>query len=394
MNNRRDFSEMGDPIKRHANSDDLAMPELEKKLIEEVQRILQEEISSGRFSALSIDDIGIIFRIVKSEILSKIEYENFRTSGEETDRKSAELIFVAAPTGAGKDTLVMKIEHDNKDRKYVVLNMDKFRHYYPAFLERIKADYPDGMKDKDFAAQTSGFAYEIYYTMQRLLLENFPGTNIIITGTIRDYEWVEETFKRFKANPFTKYVTKLYALAVPKTICAFSALKRYLLSINKYEPGTARYTTEEYCRETINNFSINLAYFESVYNSPDGYIDVIEVYKRSKRQEDLDEDTILYTTYVEGKGKTDTRGAVYGTVNNILNIDEPISSFALLVIMDRIKIWAEYLKDQNLYQDILKFLEMFRPQKKDFQTPEMYLGDGKKKENPDSRGDKYPGFDD
>ena len=75
--------------------------------------------------------------------------------------------------------------------------MDKFRHYYPVFLERIKVDYPDGMKDKDFAAQTNGFAYEIYYTMQRLLLENFPGTNIIITGTIRDYEWVEETFKRF-----------------------------------------------------------------------------------------------------------------------------------------------------------------------------------------------------
>ena len=388
-------SKITSPIKRIAGSDDWEMLELENNLMNEIQRILQEEISSGRFSTLYIEDWRIIFRIVMSEIFSKIEYENFITSGEETDRKSAELIFVAAPTGAGKDTLVMKIEHDNKDRKYVVLNMDKFRHYYPFFLERIKVDYPDGMKDKDFAAQTSGFAYEIYYTMQRLLLENFPGTNIIITGTIRDYEWVEETFKRFKSNPFTKYVTKLYALAVPKTTCAFSALKRYLLSINKYEPGTARYTPENYCRETINNFPINLAYFEKIYNSPDGYIDVIEVYRRNTRQEDLDEETILYTTYVEGREKTDTRGAVYGTVNNILNRDEPISSFALLVIMERIQIWSEYLKDQNLYQDILKFLEMFRGKHKDeLKRQEMKTLSSKKKEDIGSGEGRYPGCDD
>ena len=110
------------------------MKELKEKIKVEIKRIFKEETEAGRFSVLKEEDVDLLAQIVMSELLiKKIKSENFRASDEHVERRKAELIFIAAPTGAGKDTLVRKISHDNPDRKYIILNMDMFRSYYVYF---------------------------------------------------------------------------------------------------------------------------------------------------------------------------------------------------------------------------------------------------------------------
>ena len=63
---------------------------------------------------------------------------------------TAKMIFLGAPTGAGKDTLVRKIKKDNQDENFIDLNMDIFRHYHNEI-----SDMPEDIKDKDFAIKTN-----------------------------------------------------------------------------------------------------------------------------------------------------------------------------------------------------------------------------------------------
>ena len=123
---------------------------------------------------------------------------------------SAEMIYLGAPTGAGKDTLVRKIIIDNSDKNYVVLNMDIFRHYHNEILFSNKR-----ISDIDFAKQTNQTSYELYYIIQEIILREFPGTNVIVTGTMRDIEWVKEIIERYKKDTKTNYNTRLVTLAVP-----------------------------------------------------------------------------------------------------------------------------------------------------------------------------------
>lgn len=327
------------------------MKELREKIKVEIKRIFKEERADGRFSILADEDADLLVQIVISELLTKkIKEENFRANDEEVERKKGDLIFIAAPTGAGKDTLVRKIAHDNSDKKYVVLNMDMFRSYYVYFENYLLSKYPGGLTDRTFATQTNGFSYEIYYTIQRLLLENFPGTNIIITGTIRETEWVEETLRVFKNSPYTDYTNKMYGLAVPKKVCAVSAIERYLCSIKKYAPGTARYVSSDYYSDTTENFVRNFGYFERLLHSGSGLLNVIEVYKRSVRQTDFSEDTLLYSSRT---AKVSAAASAEQVVAEIVNFDVDIGLIKFASLLDRVADLKEYLIEQGLYKELL-----------------------------------------
>lgn len=330
------------------------MNDLDDKIEIEIKRIIEQERTSGRFSILDEKTVNLILRIVKGEIFAgNIKPENFRPSNEILSRKSAELAFIAAPTGAGKDTLVMKIKHDNSDKSYVVLNMDMFRHYYKAFQDVLAKEFPEGLRDREFAIQTNEFSYEIYYTIQELLLQNFPGTNIMITGTIHEIDWVEETFRRFRNNPYTNYTNKLLALAVPQKICAFSAIKRYLASIVVCDPGTARFVNSDYYNKTINNFVDNFGYFEELSKLQDGsrgLIDVVEVYKRSIVQTDFREDTLLYSS--EKHGRKDSVLIAQDMVSKIMRYNIQITEMEIAELLDRIESYKDYLIEQGLYEEL------------------------------------------
>ena len=379
------------------------MKELKEKDKVEIKRIIKEETEAGRLSDLKDEDVDLLAQIVMSELLvKKIKSENFRASNEQVERRQADLIFIAAPTGAGKDTLVRKISHDNPDKKYIVLNMDMFRSYYVYFKEYLLGVYPDGLTDRTFATQTNGFSYEIYYTIQRLVLENFPGTNVIITGTIREIDWVEETFKVFKADPYTEYTNKMYGLAVPKKICAVSAIERYLYSIKRYAPGTARYVNAEYYSDTTDNYIRNFGYFEDMVNSGSGILDVIEVYKRSIRQSDFSEDTLLYSSIPSRRKYPTMTLTAKQIVAEIINYDTDIGLIKLASLLDKVAIEKDYLMEQGLYKEVLCAIHEFASKETGRKPSTAIEKKVEEKMNPTGTGvgedegssPKYPGSDD
>jgi hypothetical protein len=240
--------------------------------------------------------------------------------------------------------------------------MDIFRHYFPKFIEDVNE-----LNDRTFARQTNEFAYEIYMTIQEILLSEFPGTNIIITGTLRETDWVEETFRRYKANEFTNYKIKLISLAVPKLESAVSVIKRYITIVDlqshteDFLPGTARYTSLLYHDETYEKFPESLKYFEDMTYDIDEnnhrvlksenerIIDAMEVYRRSKIMGDFSEDTLVYSSE---RSENDNASALEA-VNSIREVAPIISNSDMINLLSKINENRKYLKNQGILQELV-----------------------------------------
>ncbi len=268
----------------------------------------------------------------------------------------ADMIFLGAPTGAGKDTLVRKLMLDNSDKNFIVLNMDMFRHYHNEL-----SPTHEPISDKEFARKTNQTSYELYYIIQETILREFPGTNTIVTGTIKDLTWVKEIVERYKNDPNTKYNISLATLAVPTTESAFSIFERYLNMVNNRESDTSplRYTDLDYHNETIKDFISNIRYFEdNMHNNPRArFFNSIQVYRRHKDMFDLSEDTLVYDS-----NKPDSEKCATTHLHDIMKSPCTIDSFRILNLLEIIKKNADYLKDQGLYKEILADLEKILPQ--------------------------------
>ena len=321
-------------------------------LREKIRKIIEKELESKHFVAVDLEkSVELIYQILqnyeKLDMINKDENDNLVN-----EKKNAELIFVAAPTGAGKDSLVARLNYQNKEKKYIELNMDIFRHYFPLFIENLEK-----ITDKNFALETNEFSYEIYATIQEVLLQEFPGTNIIITGTLRETDWVEQVFERFKSDEKTNYKVKLVCLAVPKKESAISIIQRYigiidtqLERLSRY-PGTARYTTMKYHDETFERFPKNFEYFQKKFiDNPGELIDDIEVYTRSKDLRDLSEETRIYSS------EKDTERTALDAINELRNNDYKVSYEIFSLIASRIIKNKEYLKSQGTLREIVKDL--------------------------------------
>ena len=179
---------------------------------------------------------------------------NYKLKPSSNTNPTADMIFLGAPTGAGKDTLVRKIMLDNPEKDFVVLNMDMFRHYH----DELSTTH-EQISDKEFARKTNQTSYELYYIIQETILREFPGTNVIVTGTMKDLNWVKEIVERYKNDPNTKYSISLSTLAVPTNESAFSIYERYLNMVDTRdsEDTPLRYTDLEYHNETIRDFISN-----------------------------------------------------------------------------------------------------------------------------------------
>ena len=321
-------------------------------LKEKIREIIEKERSSNHFSILDTNkSVDLIAQIIKNyEDLGKIEAEDKNL--ENGEKKKGELIFVAAPTGAGKDNLVAKLNYQNKDKNYIELNMDIFRYYFPFFIDKIGK-----LTDKTFAKETNEFSYEIFSTIQEVLFSEYPGTNIIITGTLREIDWVEEVFKKAKSDEKTDYNVKLACLAVPKKASSIAVIYRYLGIINvgkerleKY-PGTARYTTMEYHDETYERFPKNFEYFERKFKeNPGELIDCIEIYNRSKNVTDMKENSRVYSSD-EDKDTT-----ALEVVNELRNKDYKVDYESFSLLVSRIIKNKEYLKSQGTLKEVVRNL--------------------------------------
>lgn len=264
----------------------------------------------------------------------------------------AKMIFLGAPTGAGKDTLVRKLTAENPDENFVVLNMDMFRHYH-----REITGSSDYISDKNYAKATNQSSYELYYIIQELILREFPGTSVIVTGTMRDLDWIKEIVKRYKEEPKTNYDISLVTLAVPIKESALSIFERYLRLVDKRDlnPGAPlRYTGLEYHNDTVHKFAESVRFFEDNLHQEqkNSYFNSIKVYRRSKDIFDISEDTLIYDSQ-----KPDPQKCAHAHIFSIMNSTANITRERISGILEIIKRNSDYLNSQGLLDSIPKDIE-------------------------------------
>ena len=230
-------------------------------LKEKLKKIIEQETERKHFCVLGSNDM-----LEKSvELINKLfeNYEKVNDLKQDFSNlpKQGELILLVAPTGAGKDSVVIRLNSKNLEKNYIELNIDMFRHYFPIFIPDS-----DELTDITFAKKTNEFSYEIYITIQEIILQEFPGTNVIITGTLRENDWIEESIKKYKQNKNTNYKVKILSLAVPENESEMSSIKRYISIVDdqlnnnpEFIPGTARYTSIFYIwRKNLKKLLVNL----------------------------------------------------------------------------------------------------------------------------------------
>lgn len=263
----------------------------------------------------------------------------------------AKMIFLGAPTGAGKDILVRKITADNPENNFVILNMDMFRHYH-----REITGSNDYISDKNFAKATNQTSYELYYIIQELILREFPGTSVIVTGTMRDFDWVKEIVNRYKTDSKTNYDVSLVTLAVPIKESAISIFERYLRLVDERDLESQeplRYTDLEYHNDTVHKFASNVHLIEDdLHQNQDSLFSSIKVYRRNKDIFDLSEDTLVYDSQ-----KPDPNKCAYAHIFTIMNSEPNITRERVSELLDIVKRNSEYLKAQGLYESIPKDIE-------------------------------------
>ena len=307
------------------------------KLISKIEKLIKyEKITNPDIQYLTPEHAGLIAQIIS----------NYKLKEPTSQKPSAQMIFLGAPTGAGKDTLVRKIMTDNPDENFVVLNMDMFRTYH-----NVISGNEEPISDKNYARATNQSSYELYYIIQELILREFPGTSVIVTGTMTDLDWVKEIATRYKLEPSTDYKISLVTLAVPIKESAFSIFERYLNMVNARGDSTSplRYTDLKYHNDTINGFTQNLHTLEDELHAKKdkSLFKSIRVYRRSTNILDLSEDTLIY----DSTSPLPDRCA-FTKVYEIMHSSSAISQERIDRLYSIIEANAEYLKTQNLYDSI------------------------------------------
>ena len=314
------------------------------KLIKKVEALIEyEKRTNPDIQNLNTSHAPLIAQIIS----------NYNLKSWTLDTKpNAKMIFLGAPTGAGKDTLVRKLTAENPDEDFIVLNMDMFRHYH-----REITSSNDYISDKNYAKATNQSSYELYYIIQELILREFPGTSVIVTGTMRDLDWIKEIAKRYKEDSNTNYDVSLVTLAVPIKESALSIFERYLRLVDKRDlnPGVPlRYTGLEYHNDTVHKFADSVRFFEdNLHQDPqNSYFNSIQVYRRSNDIFDISEDTLIYDSR-----KPDPMKCAHAHIFSIMNATPNITRERLSSILDIIKRNSDYLKSQGLLDSIPKDIE-------------------------------------
>lgn len=297
------------------------------------------------------EDIHILEEQHAPLIAQIVSNYNLKTADKEFPR--ATLIYLGAPTGAGKDTLARNLTLKNKDKNFVILNMDMFRHYHT----QIVPSTPTPIPDKDFATTTNQSSYEIYHIIQEFILQEYPGTNIMLTGTMRDLEWIRKILKRYKTDKKTNYEAILATLAVSAKESAFSIFERYLHMVDKRGTSTEplRYTSLSYHNDTISKFNQTVAAFEEDYKNNSfkaNTFDSIQVYRRTKDILDPSEDTLVY----DSEDVTLSSTAV-SSINKIIKDSTPIDGNRILELLNIVERNSAYLKGEHLYKSLLQDLK-------------------------------------
>jgi len=310
-----------------------------------LKEIIEYELKDNKdLKYTKVSNAKLLSQIITNMNLKKVK-------GQE-EKPKAKMIYLGAPTGAGKDILVRKLRALEPGKKYVVLNMDIFRYYH----NEITGE-PEKILDKDYAKKTNQSSYEMYYLIQEAILKEYPGTNIIVTGTLKDIEWVKSILKRYKDDPNTDYEIEINALAVEKNESAFSIFERYLNLVDARDSSarSLRFTDIGYHNATTKDFIKNVKVLEENYNkaNEESLIDGVKVFCRNRDIFDMEEDTILYDSKMPEKYGKSCVPIIKNKMEKFAVIDNQRIE-RLINILKRNK---KYLVSQGLYRDILGALK-------------------------------------
>ena len=320
------------------------MISLEELTLKVKKRIEYERENNLDIKYMEVSKAGLV-----AQIIHNMKLQEYR--GEE--KPDAKMIYLGAPTGAGKDILVRKLEQLEPNKRYVVLNMDIFRHYHSEITGECGT-----ILDKDYAKRTNQSSYEMYYLIQELILREFPGTNIIVTGTLKDLDWVKSIMKRYKEDSDTNYEVELDTLAVEKNESAFSIFERYLNLVDARDDSVRalRFTDIGYHEATTRDFIKNVrALEEDMKTEPEDkrLIDGIKVFGRSKNIFDATENTTMYdSSYPERYGDS-----CIPVISKKMNTFATIDNDRIERLLDILRRNKRYLISQGLYKDILDALK-------------------------------------
>ena len=322
-------------------------------LVKYVEQIIESEIKNNPdIKYLNTSHSRLIAQIISNYNLSNNNNEIM---------ENPIMIFLGAPTGAGKDILVRKIMAENKNKNFVVLNMDIFRYYHNELSNNFEYIF-----DKDFAKKTNQTSYEIYYIIQKIILEKFPGTNVIVTGTIRDLNWVKSIINYYKTNKLSHYKIMLVTLAVPIIESAFSIYERYLTLVDARENSNTplRYTELEYHNDTVKEFIDNFRFFEDelLLNQNDSLIDSIKVYCRNKDIANVNENNLIFDSLSNSNSEKAS-----SIIQKIMTSESIISSERINNIANIILNNKQYLEKQELYGTIILELKKIIPEFNNYQ---------------------------
>lgn len=312
-----------------------------------VIKLIQKKRDSGEFTMLTPENsLKMII-----DFLTNLQNDNYITFNPNGFNQKGEVIFLEAPTGSGKDNLFIQLSKQNPEKHYIELNMDMFRKHYKLFISNNES-----LNDIDFAKLTNQFSYEIFLLIQEILLDYYPGTNIIISGTLRETDWIEDLMKIYKSNQMTKYTLKLITLTISKKEGLYSVIKRYVNIVDEkrksssFISGTARYTSSEYYSETFDNFATNFGYFVNIFeNTPGELIDSIEIYRRNKSLIDFNDDNLIYSSNRE----KDKNKNPISTLRTLRDQAYQIPLDDVIDTLNKVKENLIYLKEQNTLIDIL-----------------------------------------
>ena len=311
--------------------------------MEDLKTIIIKELSSKKddpfFKILTAENSSeLIYSLVQKLIIDgKINPEK---------KETGEVIFLEAPTGAGKDAIFLQLVHENPDKNYIELNLDMFRKYYVRYFANNQT-----FNDMDYVRITNQFTYEMFTILQEILLKYFPSSNIVITGSLRETEWNENFMKIYKQN---NYKVSLVTVTISRQEGLYSIIKRYLEMVDTkrqrpdFIEGTVRYTSYNYFNETHEKFIDNFSYFVDLYNaSPGKLIDTIKVYRRSKDLKDFKDDNLVYSSDIN------TQESPLLSVIRLRDAEYEVKEQDIAYIFSLIQMNRDYLEEQGTLKDLL-----------------------------------------
>lgn len=264
----------------------------------------------------------------------------------EDKKKGYKLFFVAGPSGSGKDGLAVTINR-KMNNQCIILDMDEFRYLDPKATKK-DSNGNTVMKDKDFGTQTNEFAYSVLEEIENSILEKdeYRGTNVIMTGTLKSKEWVTEDIMRFKR---AGYEINIETIVMPQEENEVSLVQRYLGFITN-KSGTNggppyRFASFEYHKESITGFLETMEYI--IQNQ---IADNITISRRHGDEVKKILDSRIISIDIN-----------FATIlQEIIESKSEIDMKDLLEICEQLEKYKDYLEKQMIYEGIFEWLKRVR----------------------------------